>query len=65
LSNQAKLNLQTEVRRSIENWLLTNISHRRSNWQNQFSLLPADGLNSNVEAAELFDLKLEENFALK
>jgi len=41
------------------------ISHRRSSWQNQFSLSPADGLNSNVEPAELFDSKLEENFAIK
>ena len=41
------------------------IEHRRSNWQNQFSLSPADGLTSNVKPAELFDSQLEENFAIK
>ena len=41
------------------------IKHRRLSWQNQFSLSPADGLTSNVKPAELFDSKLEENFALR
>jgi len=41
------------------------IKHRRSSWQNQFSLSPADGLTSNVQPADLFDSKLEENFASK
>jgi len=41
------------------------IAHRKSSWQNQFCLTPADGLTSNVKPAELFDSKLEENFALK
>ena len=39
------------------------IEHRRSSWQNQFCLSPADGLTSNVKVAEQFDSKLEENFA--
>ena len=39
------------------------IQHRRSSWQNQFCLSPADGLTSNVKTAELFDSRLEENFA--
>lgn len=39
------------------------IKHRRSNWQNQFALTPADGLTSNMAGAELFDSKLEEKFA--
>ncbi len=41
------------------------IQHRRSSWQNQFCLVPDDGLTSNVKTAELFDSKLEENFANK
>ena len=39
------------------------IKHRRSKWQNRFTLSPADGLTSNVQPADLFDSKLEENFA--
>ncbi len=41
------------------------IQHRRSSWQNQFQLSPADGLTSNVDPAELFDSGLEESFAKK
>ncbi len=51
---------------ACSNWKMKAIiQHRRSNWQNQFCLTPADGLTSNVETAELFDSKLEENFANK
>lgn len=39
------------------------IQHRRSSWQNQFCLTPADGLTPNVKTAELFDSALEEKFA--
>jgi len=41
------------------------IQHRRSSWQNQFCLSPADGLTTSVKPAQLFDSKLEENFANK
>lgn len=41
------------------------IQHRRSAWQNQFQLSPADGLTSNVASAEIFDSSLEESFAKK
>lgn len=41
------------------------IQHRRSSWQNQFCLSPADGLTTNVKPAHLFDSKLEEDFANK
>ncbi len=41
------------------------IQYRRSSWQNRFCLSPADGLTSNVDVADLFDSKLEENFAAK
>ena len=41
------------------------IQHRRSSWQNQFQLSPADGLTSNVTPSELFDSNLEASFARK
>jgi predicted nuclease of restriction endonuclease-like RecB superfamily len=39
------------------------IQHRRSGWQNQFRLSPADGLRSHVQPDAVFDSLLEENFA--
>ena len=51
---------------SCSGWKMNaRIQHRRSNWQNRFQLSPADGLNSNVSTAELFDSGLEESFAKK
>ncbi len=41
------------------------IQHRRSSWQNQFCLSPADGLTTSVKPAQLFDSKIEEDFANK
>lgn len=41
------------------------IQHRRSNWQNQFRLSPADGLKPSTTAENPFDSKLEESFADK
>lgn len=51
---------------SCRGWKMQAIvQHRRSSWTNQFQLSPVDGLTSNVDAAELFDSGLEENFAQK
>ncbi len=51
---------------SCSDWKMKAIiQHRRSAWQNQFQLSPADGLTSNVAPAELFDSSLEESFAKK
>ena len=51
---------------SCRDWKMKAIiKHRRSNWNSRFTLSPADGLTSNVQPADLFDSKLEENFALK
>ena len=41
------------------------IQHRRSKWQTQLKLSPADGLTSNVQPADLFDSSIEENLAKK
>ena len=51
---------------SCQGWKMQAvIQHRRSNWKNQFHLLPADGLTSNVKPVDLFDSKIEENFVTK
>ncbi|MEZ6090353.1 MAG: DUF790 family protein [Pirellulaceae bacterium] len=51
---------------SCQGWKMkATIQHRRSHWQNQFCLSPADGLKSNVQPADVFDSSLEADFVGK